>query len=166
MDRARTALTAYRANPETIHDLYRAVCQDIVEHVGSTRASIWLFNEVKDTIISQCLYDSRDGTFSSGVALAEDEFPEYFDAIKRDLKIVASDAEHHPATSCFDDIYFTPLDIRSLLDFVILEGSNPIAVLCCEHCGNVKHWQESDIKYLHQMSAVLGITFKARAKVG
>lgn len=166
MDRARAALTAFRANPDTLDDLYRAICQDIVEHVGSSRASIWLFNGVKDAITSQCLFDSRDGTFSSGVTLSEDDFPQYFDAIKRDLKIVAPDAEHHPATSCFDEIYFTPLDIRSLLDFVILEGTSPIAVLCCEHCGVIKDWTEADVKYLHQMSAVLGMTFKVRAKAG
>lgn len=164
MDRARAALIAFRSDTEKLEDLYRAICQDIVEHVGSTRASIWLFNGVQDAITSQCLFDNRDGTFSSGVTLAEDDFPPYFEAIKRDLKIVAPDAEHHPATACFDDIYFTPLDIRSLLDFVIQEGSSPVAVLCCEHCGSRKDWSEADIKYLHQMAAVLGMTFKVRAR--
>lgn len=164
MDRARAALASFRNNPDGLEDVYRAICQDITEHVGSTRASIWLFNEVRDAIVSQCLHDTRDGSFSSGVTLAEDDFPEYFEAIKKDLKIIAADAEHHPATRCFDDIYFTPLDIRSLLDFVVLAGAEPIAVLCCEHCGVIKDWSDADVKYLHQMSALLAMTFKVRAR--
>ncbi|MCU0624079.1 MAG: GAF domain-containing protein, partial [Gemmatimonadaceae bacterium] len=85
-------------------------------------------------------------------------------AIKRDLRIVASDAATHPATSCFDEVYFTPLDIRSLLDVCIVVGGQPVAVLCCEHCGTVRPWSAEDIAYLDKMGALLGMALKQQLK--
>jgi GAF domain-containing protein len=163
MERARTALATFKAGKSPISSVYQAVCQDITTHVGATRASVWSMESValKSSITSLCLYDTRDASFTSGVTLSEDAFPEYFDAIARDLKIVAPDAITHPATSCFDEVYFAPLDIRSLLDFVILEKGRPVAVLCCEHCGEQKPWSQKDLDYLQAISTVVGFAMKA-----
>jgi GAF domain-containing protein len=161
MQRARQALGAIKTDPAAIGDFYEAVCRDIVEHVGATRASVWSFNTLKDAITSECLVDSRDGSVSRGVTLKEEDFGAYFHAIRTDLRIVAPDALTHPATSCFDEIYFTPLDIRSLLDYVVLVRDEPAMVLCCEHCGEQKPWSDADVEYLHQMAAVLAMAQKA-----
>lgn len=165
MLRARQALSAVKQDPAALAEFYEAVCRDIVEHVGATRASVWSFSSLKDAITSDCLYDSRDGSVSRGVTLKEEDFGDYFSAIRNDLKIVAPDALTHPATSCFDEIYFTPLDIRSLLDHVVLVRDEPTMVLCCEHCGEQKAWTDEHMAYLHQMAAVLGMALKFSMKV-
>ncbi|MDX2183082.1 MAG: GAF domain-containing protein [Gemmatimonadaceae bacterium] len=164
MDRARAALATLKTNPDAIAAVYEAVCRDIVQHVGSTRASVWALNGLQDTIHCSMLFDSRDGSLQSGTKLDEDSFPEYFAAIKRDLRIVAADAASHPATSCFDEVYFTPLDIRSLLDVCILIAGQPVAVLCCEHCGVIKDWTASDVQYLETMAALLSVALKQQLK--
>ncbi len=166
MQRARAALAAFKAGQGDIATVYQAVCQDITAHVGATRASVWSLETValRSSITSLCLHDTRDGSFTSGVTLHEGDFPEYFDAIARDLRIVAPDAITHPATACFDEVYFTPLDIRSLLDFVILDKGRPVAVLCCEHCGEQKPWTQQDLDYLQAISTVVGFAMKAAAK--
>lgn len=161
MQRARKALSAVKADPAALVQFYEAVCRDIVENVGATRASVWTFSPLKDAITSECLFDSRDGTVSGGVTLKEEDFGAYFAAIRDDLRIVAPDALTHPATSCFDEIYFTPLDIRSLLDYVVLVRDEPTMVLCCEHCGEQKPWSDADVEYLHQMAAVLAMALKS-----
>lgn len=74
--------------------------------------------------------------------------------------IVASDAITHPATKCFDELYFVPNDIMSLLDVVIYDGSEQVGVLCCEHCEERKNWSDGDIKYLEGMAAVLRLAFR------
>jgi GAF domain-containing protein len=167
MERARAALAAFKAGSTPIASVYEAICQDITTHVGATRASVWTMQSsaLNASITSVCLFDTRDGSFSSGVTLSEEAFPEYFEAITRDLKIVAPDAITHPATSCFDEVYFSPLDIRSLLDFVILEKGRPVAVLCCEHCAEQKQWTQKDLDYLQAISTVVGFAMKSGAKV-
>lgn len=164
MQRARQTLGVLKKDPSAIASFYEAVCRDIVENVGATRASVWTFSALKDSITSDCLYDSRDGTVTGGVTLKEEDFADYFAAIRDDLRIVAPDALTHPATSCFDEIYFTPLDIRSLLDYVVLVRGEPAMVLCCEHCGEIKDWTEAHVDYLHQMAAVLSMGLKSSQK--
>lgn len=161
MLRTKQALATVRTNPAAVADVYEAICRDIVEQVGATRASVWTFNTLKDAITSECLLDTRDGSVSRGVTLKEEDFGSYFHAIRNDLKIVAPDALTHPATSCFDEIYFTPLDIRSLLDYVVLVRDEPTMVLCCEHCGEQKAWSDEDIRYLHHMAAALALAAKS-----
>jgi GAF domain-containing protein len=165
MHRAKSALSRFKQQAVSIDAVYEAVCQDIVEHVGSTRASVWSMNGMQDAIVCVKLFDSRDGSFQSGTRLGEEDFLPYFAAIKSDLKIVAADALTHPATSCFDEIYFTPLDIRSLLDVVILVGGEPVGVLCCEHCAEQKPWSEADVSYLGSMAALLGMALKQQLKL-
>lgn len=160
MQASRAALAQLRKGAITSVDLQRTICQDIVQNVGSTRASIWLFNPLRDQITCAMLFDSRTGGFHTGVVLKADDFPDYFKAIERDLEIVAPDAANHPATKCFDEVYFVPNDIRSLLDHVVMQNDQPYAVQCCEHCGVIKPWSQANIEYLHQMSSLLTWAFK------
>lgn len=164
MDKARAALTQLKSNPGAIDAVFEAVCRDIVDHVKSTRASVWHLNGVQDAITCAALFDSRDDSVQRGTRLDEESFPEYFGAIKRDLRIVAEDAAHHPATACFDEVYFAPLDIRSLLDVCVIVGGQPVAVLCCEHCGTVRPWTAEDIAYLDKMGALLAMALKQQLK--
>lgn len=144
----------------TIEEVYNAMCKNICENVGSTRASIWLFNDLHTNIKCQSLYDTRTEEYYKDFILKEDDFPVYFEVVKNELKIVANDAENHYATKDFTDVYFIPNDIRSLLDHVVLQSGEPKGVLCCEHCGEIKNWTEEDENYLKQMAVILGMTFK------
>ena len=166
MDRSKTALKAFKAGEVTLPHFFETICREITEHVGSTRASIWTFAEpLRDAIICETLFDSRDGSVQSGAVLKEEDFPAYFAAITESLRIVAPDAITHPATSAFDDVYFAPLDIRSLLDFVIMLGDRPVGVLCCEHCAEQKDWTQADLDYLQAMSSIVmfGLRYNEKA---
>lgn len=155
MEATRRAFAEFRAGTKTAQDMYRTMCRDIVENVGSTRASIWTLSPLQDRIVCLSLLDARTGAYSSGSVLSEEDFPEYFHALRKDGVLVAPDACEHPATRCFDEVYFVPNEIRSLLDIVVRDGATPVAVQCCEHCGAIKQWTDSDREYLEGMSSML-----------
>jgi len=159
METIRKMAQQVRQNPASRMALMEAVCRQITQKVGSTRASVWAFSALQDHITCECLYDVRTGAFSSGARLNEDDFADYFKAIKDDLKVVAPDAREHPATSCFNTLYFLPNNIFSLLDFVVLDGREPVAVLCCEHCRDERAWTRQDMDFLQAMSAALAPAF-------
>jgi GAF domain-containing protein len=69
----------------------------------------------------------------------------------------------HPATSCFNEFYFEPLEIRSLLDVAVLNAGKLTAVLCCEHCEDIRNWTEEDIAYVRSMATVLSLTFRYKS---
>lgn len=163
MEHLKEMIMSLAKGQETIENVYNAICKTIVDAVGSTRASVWLFNLTNDAIVCQSLYDSRTGEYFSEIRLTEDEFPDYFDAIKSDGFISAADAHQHPSTAGFTEAYFLPLDIYSLLDFVVVNNGKQVAVLCCEHCGDIREWTKGDEAYLKQMANILALTFKFKS---
>ncbi|MBI5497989.1 MAG: GAF domain-containing protein [Deltaproteobacteria bacterium] len=164
MEKVKKLVGEVRSDPSKREEMFREVCRYVVEKVKSTRASVWSFNAAGTAIVCDCMLDDLEGKYSSGTRLNEDDFPQYFKAIKDDLKVVAPDARTHPATACFRDAYFDPLDIKSLLDFVVLAGKEPVGILCCEHCGEIKHWSAADADVLHQLSTVLGLVWRQKPR--
>jgi GAF domain-containing protein len=158
METSRKLLRDFSRNLISVAAVHQAVCEDIVRHVGSTRASIWYFNDLKDRITCACLLDSRTGRFDSGTELHEDDFPQYFEAIRSHEIINAPDALTHPATRCFDEIYFSATGIVSLLDRVITVRRQHTAILCCEHCDEPRRWRLFDHEYLRHMAILLRLS--------
>ena len=160
MERTRSAFSELRAQKIDLKELWNTVAVEITDHVGSTRASVWSFNLQKDVIFCEVLYDIRHKEFQSGLTLSEEDFSAYFEAMRSSDVLSADDALIHPSTSCFDEIYFTPNDIMSLLDVIIYDGDEKVGVLCCEHCGERKMWSTENINYLKSMAAVLRLAFR------
>jgi GAF domain-containing protein len=159
MDASRIALGDFSKGRACATDVHKAVCLDIIRHVGSTRASVWYFSPFHDSITCACQYDVRTGAFQQGVALREEDFPEYFAAIRENEVVNAPDANRHPATRCFEELYFAPNRIMSLLDVVIATKRQQVAILCCEHCDEIRRWSARDEQYLTQMAVLLRLSF-------
>ncbi|MGL4636521.1 MAG: GAF domain-containing protein [Beijerinckiaceae bacterium] len=160
MDKSRNALSDFTADKASALDVHKAVCQDIVDHVGSTRASIWYVNETADVITSACSLDTRTGVFDvTNTALRATDCPIYFEEILSRGVIKAENATEHPATSAMKERYIAPLNIVSMFDFAIKIGARTVAVLCCEQCEKPRAWTAADENYLSGMAVLLRISF-------
>lgn len=157
MKKSHKAYKDFRSGLCSLDDVYKVMCQEIVKDTGATRASIWLFSQDGKKIICQLLFDKRTLGFSRDAVLSEKDFPDYFKAIQGNCIVNAADAIHHPATKCFNGAYFYPNSIVSLLDFVILNGTTPFGILCCENCGEIKNWTKKDEDYLSEQAAILSL---------
>ena len=166
MDKSRLVLSRYSADMASAREVHETLCRDIVEHVGSTRASIWYFNAECDALKCAYLVDVRRPDVGQGTVLLAQDFPEYFTAITKNVYVRAVDAVNDPATQCFAELYFAPLDISSLLDFVILINKIPVAVLCCEHCSEIREWTRENQEYLHNMAVLLRLSFIVENREG
>lgn len=138
-------------------DFHHAVIHHIIEQIGSSRASIWYFNEYKDSLTCEALFDSRTGEMSSAFVLHAEDYPQYFAAMVNGDTISAVDAINHPLTACFAETYFDLLDIKSLLDVSIIVKGKVVGVICCENCEARKMWSEEDIAYLNTVASMLSL---------
>jgi len=124
----------------------------------ANRVSLWSLNPEKDAITCHLLIDDV-GNVSHGFSLAKADFPEYFDAMIKHQVVNAPDARNHKATACFNEVYFEPSDIYSLLDYIIHHDFEPVGILCCEATGNKVEWQENQIKSLKRVANISSIFF-------
>ena len=159
-----TALAQHQSGQCGSARVWESACTHLSESLGCTRVSLWLYSAQRDRLDELCLLDSRTGRFSSGMSLAMADFHPYFEALEKSELIDAPMARTHPATACFGDAYFLPADIHSLLDSLVFDGGEPVAVICCEHCGEPKQWSMQDQAALAQVCRDLGQAFgRARA---
>ncbi len=143
-------------------EFYRRLTSVLVAEMNCARASIWRYRDtlVRDRIQCLQIYDRTDQTWSSGVVLKEEDFGPYFEQMRRDNLIVASDARRYPSTSCFNEIYFEPLGIYSLLDVGISIGGEPFGLFCCEHTTDILEWTPEHAEYLRQVGMLIGYALK------
>lgn len=140
---------------------YEGLTQAIAGIVNCSRASLWRYtSELRDSVVCLDLYDSVEKTHAKGAVLSEDDFGEYFAAMRRDSLIVASHARSHPATSCFNELYFEPNGIHSLLDVGINISGTPFGLFCCEQVTFVKEWTDADVEILRSVGTLCGLAFK------
>lgn len=145
---------------------YQELTRTLTEEMGCTRASLWVYPDplARDSIECLRLYDRTDDAWSAGAVLKEEDFGPYFDAMRRENLIVAGRARENPLTSCFNEIYFDPLGIVSLLDVGISIAGEPFGLFCCENTTEVLDWTPQHVEFLRQTGTLLGFALrKARS---
>ena len=147
---------------------YEALTRTLTEEMGCTRASLWIYPDpvIRDSIRCLKLYDRTDAAWSDGTVLEEPGLEAYFEAMRRDNLIDAGDARQHPTTACFNEVYFEPLGIYSLLDVGINISGQPWGLFCCENTTDVLHWTPQHVEYLRQVGTLLGFALKKAQQPG
>lgn len=146
------------------HDIHmkvklQTICRIIKEIApNANRVSLWLFNQKANEIFCLMCLDSKEA-LTNGQTLKKIDFPEYFDHILKNKVLSASDARENPATTCFNDVYFKPLNIFSLLDFIFHFQFKPTGVICCEREGDVTQWSKDDINALKRVANITSMFF-------
>jgi GAF domain-containing protein len=140
---------------------YPLLTELLAAELECTRASLWLYKDAGLSEISAVdIFDSLKNQHSSGEILTEVMFNVYFQAMRRDGRIDASDARHHPATRCFNEAYFKPNNIFSLLDIGIYLNGHLVGVFCCEHVGEILEWNHGQKLYLEQAGKLITFALK------
>jgi PAS domain S-box-containing protein len=139
----------------------KSVTSEVVNTLGSDRASIWLFNEDRSSIILQQLYIKSENTFYQDIQLHKKDFEPYFLALEDNPIIIADDAETHIATSCFLDSYLKPLGVKSMLDVPIWYRGMLIGVICIESLS-LRAWKTEEIHFAQILSSLYSFSHSVK----
>src|SRR5690606_10450958 len=108
-----------------------------------SRVSIWLYTDNPETGEQiECIsaYRRNENKFYRQELLTRSDNSRYFEAIKRETVIIASDARHHPDTQAFSEKYLSIHDISSMMDAPFFIDGKLAGVICCEHQYEMKVW--------------------------
>jgi GAF domain-containing protein len=153
-----SALVAGTIAPDAF---YQSLTRTITEALGCSRASLWQYtNAFKDEVVCLDLYDRGEEKHYEGIVLREDDFGPYFEAMRSEGLIVASNARSHEATSCFNELYFEPNGIYSLLDVGIKVNGVDFGLFCCENVTFIKEWSTTDVDFLRATGTLCGMALK------
>lgn len=131
--------------------------------LGVQRVSVWFCNEESTQITCADLFDQQSGEHSSGMQLAEADFAPYFVALRTEETIAANDANADPRTRCFADSYLRPLGISSMLDVPIWVHKRMVGVVCHEHVGPARRWNQDEERFAYLMSHFVALALERGA---
>lgn len=93
------------------------------------------------------------------MSLPREMFRAYFDFVLENKVLSAPNAREDYRTSCFNETYFEPLNIFSLLDYTFHIDLEPVGVICCEHTGEEIIWTDEDANNLTRVCKVTSMFF-------
>ena len=120
------------------------------------RVSYWRYD--KDSYVCENLYILETNSFTRGQILAKNKYPIYFEAIKNNKLICASNVAMHPELSEFTDDYFVAYDIQSLVDLTVSVNGTLTGLICFETCTNQVNWDNDDINFTRTISDIISLT--------
>ena len=136
----------------------RSIVKEVVSAIDADRASIWMFNNERDSIILQQLYIKSEDTFYQDIVLYRKDFEQYFLALEENPIIVANEAEKHHATSCFLESYLKPLGVKSMLDVPVWYKGSLIGVICIESLTS-RSWKNEEIDFSQILSSLYSFAY-------
>ncbi|HRE39751.1 MAG TPA: ATP-binding protein [Ignavibacteria bacterium] len=123
------------------------------------RVSYWSTSN-NGKIVCEYLYDQRLEDFNEtykGFILKETEFPKYFNAINKNIPIIADNAREDENTNEFTENYLIPNNISSMLDIPVWYKGNAVGVLCHEHTGDARNWLIEEIDYANSIAIMISL---------
>lgn len=151
------AIEADDLSPTEVLEL---ICRVAVRLIPNANlVSLWLFKDNAQRIESLINFDAQADVFTSELVLSRSDYPAYFDAIVERELVVASHARVHPVTKCFTQSYFEPLNIHSLLDFILHKDFKPVGVICCESKDKQVDWTDDDIENIRMLASHISFCF-------
>lgn len=141
------------------------ILQSVMTGLGVDRCGIWLYQEDLAGITCFFLIDAFTQSTEESLVLNRSDLPMYFAALEEDRNIVAHDARIAPEASEFKDSYLDVLGITSMLDTPIRHSGKTVGIICTEHRGEPRHWQDDEIVFSGILSDLFGRAISAREKL-
>jgi PAS domain S-box-containing protein len=119
---------------------FHRLTEEIAVAMVVERAGIWLFSDDQKSLHCNSLFDLKTKNHIPGSLLNCTDFPRYFEAIQKESRVNANDAQNDPRTCEFTEQYLIPLGITSMLDAGIYMDGKLMGVVCFEHTGEKRTW--------------------------
>jgi PAS domain S-box-containing protein len=139
---ALTELTARQTgvSAAAVGDRLRVILETCARTLLVERVSLWRFEDNRQTIRCDDLFERSPGRHSSGERLSARDYPAYFSAISHDRIVATTDAHTDPRTRDFGASYLKQHGIGAMLDVPLRQEDRSLGVMCIEHIGGPRHW--------------------------
>ena len=130
-----------------------------IETLGSVRASIWRFERGCQRLRLDRFVD-REPIPIPPCILERAATPCYFDALKTEFVVDATDAVNDPRTCELTQSYLQPLGIVSLLDTPLRALGVHIGVLCLEWSGEQRMFNAAELAFANAISTQISFAME------
>lgn len=128
------------------------------------RVNAWLIDEDATKLTSLQAYDRKDDAFYEETDLLAEEFPIYFNHIRRNDIIISFDARNEPFNKELVDIYLIPHNVYSMMEVPILSGGKFKGIICFENTETIRTWSNDEQHFALALTQLLTLTLETKEK--
>ena len=133
--------------------------------LGVERTSVWTLTQQGAALELLDLYERTSNRHITGVTLAAQDYPSYFEAIAHEEHTIAAhDAHTDVRTREFSQSYLTPLGIGAMLDSPVRHRGYVVGVLCHEHVGGPRSWTTEEINFSSSLGTFMTLALEAKQR--
>ncbi|MES2575691.1 MAG: PAS domain S-box protein [Bacteroidota bacterium] len=125
------------------------------------RVGFWKYTHNK--IICKKLYELDNNKFGNRIILKKENYPIYFESIKKQTLIIANDVFNKPEASEFES-YFLKNDIKSMLDIPIFNNGELTGTVCFETTKFKRYWDNDDINFVRTISDIISLQIASKKR--
>lgn len=127
---------------------YGKITELVAETLHIGRTSIWFFNDSRDILVCEYLFDTRNPDKPAECFLVAKKFPIFMQTLSNERIIVANNAHANLLTKELRDEYLVKNNIQSVIAAGIYHEGNCIGMLCCESVNDRREWWSEDKNYV------------------
>lgn len=116
------------------------------------RVSLWLLAENGRTLTTADLYERTARRHTANTSITASDHPRYFDALRVERAIAATDANTDPRTSEFATGYLSRHDIISILDAPVRVAGQVRGVICLESVRQRRQWSVEEVAFAAELA--------------
>jgi len=159
-EEGRLLLARLHIGEETRHrEVLRQATRIGGRTLGVARVGVWFFDAEQHRLSCELLYTTDSDRYEEGQVLYERVAPHYFTALRRTRVLAAHDAQNDEATRELTPSYLGPRSIGAMLDAPIYRDGEVIGVVCHEHVGGPRTWQQSELDFAASVADILAVLF-------
>ncbi len=132
--------------------------------LNCTRCNIWLFENNQTKLVSLLAYNAVDNSFSNGMALMKDQYPNYFKFLKMNKIIVSNNASEEAINEELLENYIVPNKITSMIDVPLRSEGKMIGVLCFEHVKKLHIWSVEEENFTQSVAQLFSLALETKKK--
>lgn len=151
------------SNNEGFDSVLKTILMVVSTNCGINRVSYWSF--ARESLHCENIYYLNSNRFEKDFVIRTDEYPKYFETIKKGFQIVASDVFNAPTTEDLCHEYFQEFNIKSLLDTPIFINGKIIGILSFEIIDNAVEWDNEDMNFSRSIADLIAIAIESQMRL-
>lgn len=163
---ARLALARIRVNgDETRASATRKATEISAGALRVERVGVWAFRDGGAALTCLTQYSLSRRQHARGESLDAASFPAYAAALRERRVLAAADAPNHPLTRELAPGYLSRHGITSVLDAPIIRDGAVVGVVCHEHVGPARRWDQHEIDFAGTVADMVAMVFEQADKI-
>ncbi|MGB9980012.1 histidine kinase dimerization/phosphoacceptor domain -containing protein [Methanobacterium sp.] len=158
IERQETLLELSQKDLSNMPEALQTITEASLKTLDIDQVSVWLFNSDKTKITCKDCYNGK--SHKQGYIIESANYPRYFEAIKKFHNITAANAQGYYYTSEFNESYFKPKGIFSVMDVPVWSDGDLVGILCHE-TFKTRHWKFEEQDFASSLAHLISLGLEA-----